>query len=275
MEHTALITDATCNLGYEFSKILAKDGYNLFLVSQDIEKARNYALEIEEKYAVRTKVFPIDLFQTDSAQKIYKSIRINSIDIEILVNNAEYTFVEEFCNLDDSHKNDILNINLNFMLKLTNCIVKDMISKKRGKILNFAPLRSFLPNPKEAIFGASKAFVLSFSESLAKELREEGIQVSVLCNGPIQDEEYKISDRNFFNFKEIMEQPVSLEFIAKETYQKFKNGENIIVPGFLHEIMVFPFRFSPGWFIKKFISFLYKPALNGRSSVKKAISLFL
>ena len=108
--------------------------------------------------------------------------------MDILINNAELTIEGNFYYLEREKKLEILNVNLNSMLNLSNLIMQDMIYKKRGKIFNITPLKSFLPSPGEAIYGACKSFVHSFSESMAEELKDFGIQVSVLCYGPMDSE---------------------------------------------------------------------------------------
>ena len=171
---TALITGASEGIGRCFAEIYAKNGHDLVLVARNATKLMDFAAELKAKYSVDVHVFAADLIPVDAAQKLFDAITLKEIEIDILVNNAGMMQVEKL-NLSDSQQlNNLLQLNVQSLVNMTQQFVNPMLARGQGKIVNIGSIASFMPTPNFAAYGASKAFVLSFSEGIAEELRGTG-----------------------------------------------------------------------------------------------------
>ena len=228
---TVLITGASSGIGFELSKIFARNNYNLVIVARrkdKLEFLRKYILShINDK--VKIYVISLDLSKNGVAERLYKIIKDKKIFIDILVNNAGIGIYGEFIKYssEDIIKNDeMISLNINTLVNLTNFFLKDMIANSRGKILNVASIAAFSPGPLMATYYATKSFVLSFSEAIMEEIKNTNIKISVLCPGPVCTEfekSYKLVKGDIFNKLKIM----SAETVAKIAYKEFsKNKRN-------------------------------------------------
>ncbi|MDE6442233.1 MAG: SDR family oxidoreductase, partial [Clostridia bacterium] len=186
MNNTALVTGASGGLGLEFAKLLAKDGNDLLLVARNGHRLEEIKDELEKAHGVKVYFLACDLTQDDSANKVYDYAKENSLQIDVLINNAGFG---DFGNYLDSvweKQRDMINLNVLALMRLTYLFVPEMKERGKGKILNVASIASFQPGPLMSVYYASKAFVLSFSEALAVELKKTGVTVTALCPGPVR-----------------------------------------------------------------------------------------
>lgn len=181
---TALITGASGGIGKELSILFAKNGYNTVLVARNIEKLDKLSDELQGKYKVKTLALKFDLSIQGSAQKLYDELKEREMDIDFLINNAGFgDFGALSADKLEKYQN-MLNLNIVALTELTTLFVEDMKARKFGKIMNVASTASFQPLPYFAVYAATKAYVLSFSEALHFELKKFGVTVSALCPGP-------------------------------------------------------------------------------------------
>ncbi len=225
---TALVTGAASGLGFEYSLLLAKDSYNLILVDINSVKLEETKKEIQETYNSKVTILVKDLSQYNIANEVYEEIK--SIPIDILINNAGFGLFGTFSNTDWQRESAMLHLHIMTTTHLTKLLLKGMVKRGFGKILNMSSLAAFQPGPLMAIYYASKAYILSFSEAIANELKGTGVTVTVLCPGQTKT-----------SFQEVVSQETSENKIgfniacpkqvAKYGYKAMLEGKTVVVPG--------------------------------------------
>lgn len=190
-KQTVLITGATSGIGYEFAHVFAEKGYNLFLASRNQEKLISIKARFEEKYDVAVNFMSIDLTRADSARKVYDEVLHREIDIHVLVNNAGFGIGGEFTDMDGRKAEEMIQLNITTLTELCWFFGTEMKKRQSGYILNVASTAAYQPTPYLAVYGATKSYVLNFSEALAKEMEDYHIVVTCLSPGP--------TDTNFFD----------------------------------------------------------------------------
>jgi len=192
---TALITGATSGIGYDFASILAEKGYNLFLASRNKEKLDEIKTGFEKDYGISVETLAIDLATSGSAKQLYEETVNQNIEIDVLVNNAGFGVQGEHVDLDINKVQGMIQLNIATLTELCQFFGKGMKEKRKGHILNVASTAAYQPDPYLATYGASKSYVLNFSEALTKEMEDYHVVVSCLSPGP--------TDTNFFESSQI------------------------------------------------------------------------
>lgn len=180
----ALITGASSGIGYELVKIIAKAGNNVILVARNEKKLIELKKEIEKESKVEVIVMSADLTVPGMIDKIYSSVARRKIFVNILVNDAGFGSFGNFYESDWKIEENMIDLNVKALTGLTRLFLSEMVSAKNGKILNVASTAAFQPGPLMANYYASKAYVLSFSEAVYRELKGTGVSVTALCPGP-------------------------------------------------------------------------------------------
>jgi short-subunit dehydrogenase len=183
---TVLITGASGGIGLELAKIFAKDGYDLVLTARSENKLLEIQKELNEAYGARSYVFSCDLAEKDAALAVYEFTRSNGIVIDVLVNNAGFGDCADLAESDWQKQYDMVRLNIIALMQLTRVYLPEMKERRAGKILNVASVASFCAGPGMSVYYASKAFVRSFSEAVAEEVRQYGVTVTALCPGPVR-----------------------------------------------------------------------------------------
>ncbi len=243
---TVLITGASTGIGYELAKLFARDRYNLVLVARNRQKLEELASLLQKEYQVNTTVIAKDLSLTDSPQELYDEINNQGIEIDILINNAGFGAYGAFAETDWAREARMSQLNMISLAHLTKLFLPSMLEKGRGKIMNVASTAAFLPGPFMALYYASKAFVLSFSEALNKELEGSGITVTALCPGATETEfskRAKMEKARLFASNLIV--MMSAAEVARQGYVGFMKGKPVIVTGLSNKVMTLGIRFSP------------------------------
>ena len=186
MKRTALITGANGGLGREFARICAVDKCDLVLSGRNEEELLELKTSLEEEYDVNVKICIADLSEEDGAWKIREFTEERDIDVDILINNAGFGYSGAFADGDYEREQDLLQVNILSLVKLTRYYLAPMLERGYGRILNVASAASFCAGPYMALYYASKAFVRSFSEGLSEEVRGTGVSVTALCPGPTE-----------------------------------------------------------------------------------------
>ncbi|MBE8968493.1 SDR family oxidoreductase, partial [Nostocales cyanobacterium LEGE 12452] len=177
-KQTALITGASGGIGYEFVKLFAQDGYNLVLVARSVDKLNKIADEFKKKFGIDVKVISKDLSNPSAPEEIFRELEQASINVDVLVNNAGFATYGLFNEIDLNAEMQLLQVNVLCLTHLTKLFLKGMVQRGSGKILNLASTAAFQPGPLMAVYYASKAYVLSFSEAIANELEGTGVSVT-------------------------------------------------------------------------------------------------
>lgn len=225
---TALVTGASSGIGLEFTKLLAKDGYNLVLVARN-KAGLDKVVEEMQKYNVEVKSIAKDLSVPSSAQEIYDELHNENISINVLINNAGFATYGLFIETDIQKELQELQVNIVTLTYLTKLFSRDMVTKGEGRILNVSSTAAFQPGPLMAVYYASKAYVLHFSEAIANELEGTGVTVTALCPGP--------TSTHFVQAAKMKESKVSKEFVTSASvvaeigYKGMLQGKTVIVPG--------------------------------------------
>lgn len=184
MNKTALITGASRGLGMEFARIYAKHGYDLVITARTSAELTRLKQELEETCHVRVTVLVKDLAKPDAALEIFDFCQENGIAVDVLVNNAGFGDYGKFIEAKWQKQADMVQVNIVTVMQLTYCFAPEMVKRKHGRIINLASVASFSAGPKMSIYYASKAFVRSFSEAVAEELKGTGVTVTAVCPGP-------------------------------------------------------------------------------------------
>lgn len=253
---TVLITGATFGIGYEFAKIFANKKYNLVLVARNRERLNEIESTLKKDNNIFIKTIVKDLSNSNSAQEIFQELEYDKIVIDILINNAGFGLLGSFSELDLQDQLNMIQVNVSSLVHLTKLILPSMLSRGKGKILNVASTAAFQPGPNMAIYYATKSFVLSFSEALHRELKNNGITVTALCPGPTKTEFQKRARMENINLERSkLLTYMDAEKVARIGYKGLMKGKRVVIPGFINKVGVFLVKFLPKSLI---LNVLYK-----------------
>ena len=232
----ALVTGGTSGIGYEIARLLATDGYNLVLVARSSERLLEASDEFQE-LGVDVLMIDKDLFDPAAAREVYHELKSQGIQIDVLINNAAQGQKGKLNDVPLERHLEIIQLNITTVVSLTKLFLDDMLKRKHGRILNLASVVSKTPAPEFAIYAASKAFVLSFSEAIAKELEGSGVTVTALLPGRTDTDFFfkaDMTDTREFQDHELAN-PVE---VAKDGYEALMNGESRVISGMKNKVMV-------------------------------------
>jgi hypothetical protein len=251
MSKTALITGASNGIGYELAKVHAENGDNLILVARSKNKLDELKYELEDKHNISVFTIGKDLSQSGAAQEVYDELKLKSISIDYLVNNAGFGDFGLFAESDWNKQERMIGLNVTALAHFTRLFLPDMISRRSGKILNVASTASFQPGPTMSVYFATKAFVLSFSEAVNEEVRELGITVTALCPGSTHSGFQAASSKEGSKIPERKNIATSRE-VAEYGYQAMMKGKAVAIHGFKNLILANSVRFAPRSMVVKF-----------------------
>jgi len=181
---TALITGATSGIGLELASLAAQDRHDLVLVARQRERLESVGRGLAEEYGVRVSVLPKDLSDPSTPPQIGRDLAARGIAVDVLVNNAGFGVYGLFAETEIDRELEMIQVNVVALTHLTKLILAGMLARRLGRILNVASTAAFQPGPLMAVYYATKAYVLSFSEALANETAGTGVTVTTLCPGP-------------------------------------------------------------------------------------------
>src|SRR5690349_20081278 len=244
MSGIVLITGASAGLGAEFARQLSKRGQRLVLAARRKDRLDALAAEVGNARTVE-----IDLSEPGAASRLVADVEGAGETIATLINNAGFGLRGKFADLDRSREREMIDLNCCALTDLCRAVVPGMIERKRGAILNVASSAAFQPGPKMAVYFATKAYVLSFTEALHEELEPHGVRVSCLCPGPTRTEFGDVAgfggnglfDRVAMNSAEVVE--TGLKGLAK--------NHAVIVPGWMNKLTAASTRFAPRPVVRK------------------------
>lgn len=239
---TALITGGASGLGYELALLFAKDKYNLVLVDVNAEKLQETKQEIESTCDVSVIVMPKDLSQIDVSDEIMFELKDTQIDA--LVNNAGFGVFGAFHEVDWKRQSQMLNLHVITTTHLTKLILKGMVERGAGMVLNLSSLAAFQPGPLMSLYYATKGYILSFSEAIANELKGTGVTVTALCPGPTKTS-FQETVANDSSENKITFNMASAQEVAAYGYKAMLKGKAVAIPGTFNKFLATLPRFIP------------------------------
>jgi uncharacterized protein len=225
---TALITGASAGLGEEFARQLAQQGADLVLVARSEEKLERLASELRQHAGVEVTVIPADLASSDAVQRLISEVNNRGLTINLLVNNAGLGVFENFLDTSMAKQMNQVDVNVRAVVALTHAFVPDMMTSHRGGLINVASAAGFQPLPGAAVYAASKAFVLYFSEALSLELEKTGVRVLAACPGPVATQFFNAADMKPSLAPNQMDQPGP---VVTEILRAFEHRKRVVYPG--------------------------------------------
>ncbi|MEQ8210365.1 MAG: SDR family oxidoreductase [Lacipirellulaceae bacterium] len=247
--NTALVTGASGGLGKLFAEIHAARGGNLVLVARSEGKLAELQSELQEKHKVHVTILPRDLSTPTAGEELAEEIRGQGIQIDYLINNAGFGGHGPFIEREWQQDRSMILLNVLALTALTRELAPAMVERGHGKILNVASAAAFIPGPLQAVYYATKAYVLSFSEALANELADTGVTVTALCPGATKT---GFADRADAGATQAFSSAASADDVAKYGYEAMLSGKTVAVHGLQNKILLHGLiRFLPRWLITK------------------------
>ncbi|HEY3839529.1 MAG TPA: SDR family oxidoreductase [Bryobacteraceae bacterium] len=247
---TALITGASSGIGLELVKIFARDKAGVILVARKSERLRQAAAEIQQITGSAPRVMPYDLADPRSADAIHGEL--GGAQVDYLINNAGFGLGGPFSKTDRQIELEMLQVNIVSLVDLTKLLLPHMLARGSGRIMNVASTAAFQPGPLMAVYYASKAFVLSFTEAIAEEMVGSGVTVTALCPGPTTSDFQRRA--RIENVKLVKKQAIGMmssEEVARIGYRGMMQGKVIVIPGFINRLGVQSLRLGPRAVIRK------------------------
>lgn len=260
---TALLTGASSGIGLELARLFARDGYRLVLVADDETKLSQATKELEASSGHPITTIVQDLAEDGAAYQIADRLAAEGVEVDVLVNDAGIGTYGPFVQTDAEEETRLLHINIVAPTQLTKRLLPGMVARKRGRVLNLASTASFMPGPLMTVYYASKAYVLSFSEGLAEELRGSGVTVTALCPGPTEtnfDDRAGLGRMRAFRsrFANVAD-PAS---VAEAGYAGMLQGKRIVTPNLTARLMTVSPRLMPRGLLARSAKVLHSQVRN-------------
>lgn len=257
MTQTVLITGASSGIGKAFAYLYAKDGYDVLLVSRSEKDLKLLKKDLEGRHSMHAFVFAIDLSKFGSAETLYHKIATAGRKVDILINNAGFGGFGEIVEQSPKQASDMIHLNATTLTELCILFGNDMKRRKSGGIINIGSTASFQPVPYFATYSATKAYVLSFTEALSKELEDYNVRVTCLCPGATRTLFFSTAGKPDYGKERSMMTPEEVALIGKRALE---SGTMTVIPGAFNAIRAGMVRFFPRWMVASIAKRLFKIA---------------
>jgi uncharacterized protein len=241
---TALVTGASSGIGLELATLLARDRHDLVLVARGRERLEGIARGLREEFSIAATVLALDLALPETPREIAQELDARRLLVDVLINNAGFGVYGLFRDTPLERELAMIQVNVAAPTHLAKLLLPGMLQRRRGRILNVASTAAFQPGPLMAVYYATKAYVLSFSEALANETAGTGVTVTALCPGPTITEFQKaagLEATRLFRSRLVMKAPE----VARAGYEGMMRGKSVVVPGAANFALVEALRFTP------------------------------
>jgi hypothetical protein len=240
---TVLITGASGGIGYELAKLFARDHHNLILVARSGDKLAQVATELQA-HGVTVKTFALDLAQPPSPKFLFDQLQRENVAVDILVNNAGYGCFGEFAQMREEDVLGQIALNITALTELTHLFLPRMVKGGSGRIMNVASTAGFQPGPLMAVYYATKAYVISFSEAIANEVRNTGVTVTCFCPGATHTGFAARAGNNMSRlFKQVG--AMNADRVALDGYRALMEGKGLAISGVQNWLVAQSTRFAP------------------------------
>lgn len=253
---TALITGASAGLGLELARLAARDGCDLVLVARRRERLEALGTELRAAHGVGVTVLDGDLARPAAAQTIAERVEAAGLAIDVLINNAGFGTLGPFAESDRARQLEMIDVNVRALVELTHRFLPGMLARRKGRILNLASVAGFAPGPYMATYYASKAFVLSFTEGLATELRGTGVTATASCPGPTATE---FGDVAGGSRTKLFRHLAGAEKVARHAYRAMLAGDVVAIPGVMNELLAQSARMGPRALVRRIAASMNSP----------------
>ncbi|HZI32457.1 MAG TPA: SDR family oxidoreductase [Candidatus Binatia bacterium] len=234
---TVLVTGASSGIGLELARCFAAEKSNLVLVARNTAALEQLAAELRDKFSVEVRVLTADLAKPESPPQIFEELGRGGAVVDVLVNNAGFGLHGAFAELPLNRQLEMVQVNVMALTNLTGLFLPGMIQRGRGGILNVGSVAGFLPGPNMAVYYATKAFVMSFSEALREELRDSGVTVTDLCPGPTATNFSQVARSH--RTRKVHYGKMSAAEVARIGHVEFRRGKVLSIPGVKNKMMTF------------------------------------
>ena len=256
---TALVTGASGGIGLELARLFARDGHGLVLVARRGDRLEALAAELRAAHGVPARALAADLADPAAPARIHAEIAAAGGRVDALVNNAGFGLRGDFAALDEAEQMAMLQVNVLALARLTRRFLPAMVERRAGGVLNVASTAAFQPGPRMAVYYASKAFVLSFSEALWSELAGTGVAVTALCPGPTAtgfQSRAGLERSRLFRDLRVMDAAA----VARAGYRGFRAGRRVVIPGLANRVGAALARLAPGGLVLRLVRALNSQA---------------
>ena len=244
MTPVALVTGASSGLGAEFARQLAARGHRLVLVARRLDRLDALVAEIGNARAIA-----LDLAEAGAAGRLMANLAARGERVSLLVNNAGFGLWGPFAQLDGARQRSMIDLNCGGLVDLAHAVLPDMLARKAGAILNVASTGAFQPGPQIAVYFATKAFVLSFSEALHEEVRRDGVTVTALCPGPTATEFGEVA--GFVGNSAFARLSMAAKPVVRSGLDAVDSGRAVVVPGLINRAGAQGHRFLPRSWLRR------------------------
>jgi short-subunit dehydrogenase len=248
---TVLITGASSGIGLELARCFAADGSRLVLVARNTAAMEILAGELRRDFKVEAIVLTADLSLPETPGKIFSELKSSGIVVDVLVNNAGFGAHGLFPKLPLQRQLEMIQVNIAALTELTGLFLPGMLERRLGGVLNVASVAGFVPGPGMAVYYASKAFVLSFSEALAEELAGTRVKVMALCPGPTKTNFFNVAHANDAQLVRIAD--MTAKEVAVIGHRAFRVGCTVNVSGWINRLLVLLVRLMPRMLVRKIV----------------------
>jgi short-subunit dehydrogenase len=241
---TALITGASGGIGYELAKLFARDRHGLVLVARGSDKLNQVAAELQGQFEVTVKTVALDLAAPTAAKSLFDQLQRERVAVDVLVNNAGFGAFGDFASMPEEEIVGQIELNITALTHLTRLFLPPMLARRSGKIMNVASTAAFQPGPLMAVYYATKAYVLSFSEAVANEVAGSGVVVSCFCPGATDTGFAKRAGMESSRiFKKLG--AMNVEAVARDGYRGLMAGRTVVISGVQNWLVAKSVRFAP------------------------------
>ena len=247
----ALVTGASAGIGRELARAFAAEGSDLVLVARRSERLEELAAELGTAHGIDAQVLGADLGRAATPRELATQLEEGGIDIDVLVNNAGFGVNGTFAELDLGRQMEMIQVNVTSLVELSGLLIPKMVERRKGGILNVASTAAFQPGPRMAIYYATKAFVLSFTEALFQELRGSGVRACCLCPGPTETEFMEVAELEETRLFDMTK--MSAERVARAGLAAFRADRPLAVPGILNKLGTVGVRLTPRAVVRRMV----------------------
>lgn len=253
-KETVLITGASSGIGLELARFFAADGSNLVLVARSEKALQDLAAELGPKHAIQVRVLPKDLTDPEAPEQIHEELTKAGVTVDVVVNNAGFGAMGTIKDLPLQKQQEMIQVNVTALTNLTRLFLPGMVERRRGGILNVASTAAFQPGPNQTCYFATKAFVLSYTEGLAEEIKGTGVTASCLCPGATVTN---------FGAASGMEATAIFKMgamdavtVARQGHSGFRAGRVVVITGITNFLGTLLVRMFPRFIVRKVVHLL-------------------